>query len=492
MISTKRKLLCVLAVSLFLASAGYDTTEGIDDLILARNIAEGKGLGLSSQEGPIFDPGPDGRYYLAHEIGNPIFMLPAAVIGRMLPATPTLQQIPRFLAVLNSVALITLVSVVLFDLWQERFGLNQGIALEASVALCFGTMLFPYSKTGTDLVLVSALLVLALSVPLSASARSPERGALILGALLALAFITRPTAALFAPGIFVFFLREMWDHHKSVANLVRYGALIAMPVLLGTVWQGWYNHLRTGDALLPPMMLDRYAHANRFEVGDPTAALVGLLVSPGKSVFLFSPVLIFGILGIRTMYKRFPRELLTIVAVIIPYFIFHLFVRNWPGHSGWGPRFLLPLIAPAFIPAAFWLSEASPRGRRAFKTIALIGLAVQLAAVWNNPQFRFTVQANEGFPVHTTVWHPTRNPIADGLVNIVHNIERMMGKREWDRIPGASEHVQKAANTINVWWWNTPAKGPVRLILLFLIFGLAVFAKWLWRDLFAEARQLPR
>jgi hypothetical protein len=101
--------------------------------------------------------------------------------------------------------------------------------------------------------------------------------------------------------------------------------------------------------------------------------LAGILVSPGRGLFVYSPVLLFSIIGAITVWRRGPwafRALslgLPLIAVVVgKWFLW------WGGHS-WGPRLLAdttPILCFFLYPLTGLLS------RRPVLKVAFIALAV--------------------------------------------------------------------------------------------------------------------
>lgn len=490
------RLFAALLLAYFLTGAGYDASEGISDYELAQHFARTGEIGLPQAKGPIFDRGPDGRMYLAHEFGNPLAMTPLValgnglnvVVGRYLPKDHE-DRLASFLATVNSQLAVAALVTAAFWILTACLGLPVRTALTACVGLAFGSMLFPYSRLGTDLVLGSALVVLALAAAWS-YARWPRPAlAAAVGGLLAYAFATRMTAALFVPALAAYLAWAVWQREQRLRPVIGVLVLVGAPLALALLWQGWYNHVRTGNFLQPPMLNPRYAMHNTMSGSSPLDALAGILVSPGKSLFLFSPVLLVGLPGWRRFYVRHRAECLCLAGVILPYFLFHVLWKHWSGDWAWGPRLFLPLVGLLFLPAAFWLHQNSMRARRVWATLLLLGVLVQGAAVWNNWQFRFgMVYARSGPSLQPMIWDPAHSQVLDCAVNVGRNLQRMAGTRAWDRIPGSSPLHTQAANTINVWWANVPVRGIARGALFLFIALLFLADLMLWRGLLRVSR----
>jgi hypothetical protein len=117
--------------------------------------------------------------------------------------------------------------------------------------------------------------------------------------------------------------------------------------------------------------------------GDLLEGLDGLLLSTGKSLFLYSPPLLLALPALRQWWKtrRADFFLLTTLAAVV---ILPVAGRErWDGDPAWGPRLLVPLVPLLVWPAAEWL-KLRRLGNWGRATVALLvagGLAVQLLGV---------------------------------------------------------------------------------------------------------------
>src|SRR5262249_8951467 len=96
-------------------------------------------------------------------------------------------------------------------------------------------------------------------------------------------------------------------------------------------------------------------------------SVVGYQISPGRSLWLYSPILLLAVVGALRLLKAGHWPL-----VIGPSLLILLFsvsygatqTANWWGGIGWGPRYLVPLIPVLMLwifPALEWLAEGSRR-----------------------------------------------------------------------------------------------------------------------------------
>lgn len=104
------------------------------------------------------------------------------------------------------------------------------------------------------------------------------------------------------------------------------------------------------------------------------AGLFGLLLSPGRGLLLYAPVVLAGVLGLRVA----PRAAVWLCAGVP---LLHLIVVarwwSWEGGTAWGPRHLLPVLPLLAAPAALVAAGAV---RAAFVAGALVNLPGVLIA----------------------------------------------------------------------------------------------------------------
>lgn len=157
---------------------------------------------------------------------------------------------------------------------------------------------------------------------------------------------------------------------------------LVLPVLAVGVWLLAYNALRFGSPL-----------ESRYDGGGFTTpffeGLRGLLVSPGKSFFLFNLILLLALPGFVLLWKRDRAAAVLLGLLSISRPLFYASWHAWEGGIAWGPRFLLPMSATLAIPAAMTLrslpsirSLAGVASRLAVAVLVVASSVVVVASVW--------------------------------------------------------------------------------------------------------------
>jgi hypothetical protein len=149
-----------------------------------------------------------------------------------------------------------------------------------------------------------------------------------------------------------------------------------IPIGLALGWTFFYDSLRYGSPF-------RVGYSGAYDArGFSTPLRHGvalLLFSPGKSFFVYSPILIAAIPGMVLLVRR--RLPLAVVIGVMFALRVAFYARWWTpeGGNSWGPRFLLPLCAVLAIPvgeAIDHVHDLHGRARRA----ALVGFGVLVGA----------------------------------------------------------------------------------------------------------------
>src|SRR5262245_6248845 len=171
--------------------------------------------------------------------------------------------------------------------------------------------------------------------------------------------------------------RGAGDERESIIRYACFSFALGVAVVLALL----YNDLRFGSWYENGRF--RFLQSHRQHppfLGHPIAGVLTLVVSPGKSVFLYCPPLILGLLGIAHLYRRRPQLALTVVVASTILVLFISCISFVGGDWCWGPRYLVPLL-PLWALAFPFLSERIRAGRPLMVAIIGAGVIVQAAAV---------------------------------------------------------------------------------------------------------------
>jgi hypothetical protein len=473
-------LLCLFA----LLTSGFDVSEGVEHAEWARSMMQTGELGLTAPMSPNWVKSQNARYYSAHEIGNAVALVPfvwtasnvglwsAGMLGR--PELGALLE--GSLLPLVAALYVALTCLAFYRLSVDVLDARPTTAIVAAAALGTTTILLPYSRMLFDGVLGGMLIAWALVWADRAAARGDWVRAAFAGLALGCALATRQTLAVFAVPVVAML---MCAPSRQRLRLIGAFALAMMPALL---WQAWYNAVRTGTFYVPAVALPQFQ--NLSADGDMVEGFVGLLVSPGKSLFIYSPLLLLSVVGLRSFVQR--RRLLAVglaVAVVV-YMLVHASIRNWSGEWGWGPRYLVPLTLPLALPAVVVLERARRSGGRLLRWAAIVivatGLLVQVIGMTTNWHYRYSwLWQNGRFDIQTLAWSIKSGELVETTRMLIENVARAAGRDVPIRlVDGASAATTAASNTINVWAMTAAREGVPVLLVVLACAALALIASF--------------
>ena len=138
----------------------------------------------------------------------------------------------------------------------------------------------------------------------------------------------------------------------------------------------------------------RWAAGNRLEqvrrnLTQAGEGVLGYLFSPGRSLWVYSPVLLAGFFGWPWLVRqRRLREIAVPLVMLASFVVGYALVRGeeWYGGTGWGPRYLVavtPFLALWLLPVVerMLAPDASRAGRVALVALAIVSVGVQVVAV---------------------------------------------------------------------------------------------------------------
>ena len=151
---------------------------------------------------------------------------------------------------------------------------------------------------------------------------------------------------------------------------------VAVPLAVSVGLTLLVNWLKWGAWVASPQL----AEAATTWGGRPWEALHGFLLSPGMSVFVYSPVLLLVPWMFAPFWRQHRAEALTVVALAVTSLGFYSAYRLWTGlYTCPGPRYLVPVVVVALLPLGPWLDLARARALRvAFFALVALGVGVEL------------------------------------------------------------------------------------------------------------------
>jgi hypothetical protein len=319
----------------------------------------------------------------------PVYLLP--VFGGLPAQSPWIHDLEKL-----SATLITALSVVLV-LFTLRRLTNEKIAWYIAIVYAFATSSFSSSSQALWQHGPSQLF-LTLTIYWLVKGLDEPRFSAYAGLALGSAVICRPSNAFMAIPIAAYVLLK---HRAQFRGF----CLASIPPLLGFMaYNMRYNGsiISTGFAIGiigPSRLWNLGAHLFRTPLQE---GLAGVLVSPGRGLFIYSPILLLAFMGMVMVWKNSKLVLLQYLS-LAPLLTILLTAKwiTWWGGGSYGPRLLAditPFLCLYLYPPFEW---AQPRPLLKYAIACLVTLSIGLHALrvfsggdWNGHPF--------------VDWHPER------------------------------------------------------------------------------------
>ena len=278
-------------------------------------------------------------------------------------------------AVSLSNAPITAGVVALLVLIARELGFTLRAGLSAGLAAGVATPLWHYAQTFFSEPLAALLWVAFTLAVLVARRRSPLLMLALAGAAIGCLGLTKVALLVLGlPAAGLLLLEGRGRPAGEQAARIGAAALGAGPPL---ALMFAYNQLRFGSPFTTGYGEQVSAWTTPFLEG-----IYGLLLSPGRGLLVFCPLVLLAAAAGPALRRRAPRvhdfAWLTLLTLVLLYARWHM----WEGGWCWGPRFLLPALPLLALGVAAWV-DAPPRPLLARAGAAVAGLSL-LAALNGN------------------------------------------------------------------------------------------------------------
>ncbi len=350
-------------------------------------------------EGDLSITKPDGTsFYIPYPLLQSVAAIPLYLFGEFV-AGDTAPEVREesgrlFATFFNSI--VTALSCVIFFNLCLSLGFKRRTCLILTIIYGVCTIILPYARMFLSEPLTGLLLLCAALFAVSSTRERQLRG--ILAGLFLAVTATNNYVALPIMGMcFLYFLFQSGTIREALSmkalkdirlwGLILFGVAAVAEIL-------WYNHVRFGSYLGSAYQYYKVQPNVVYPGGTAgfsyplIAGLYGFLLSPMRSIFLFSPPL----LGALIMWPRFIRErsrtAIFLLSIALVFLLIYSKWFGWHGGYAWGPRYLVSVTAFMLIPFAY-LIEDFPKLKRLGKVttgaLCIAGLYVQLLPTLIHP-----------------------------------------------------------------------------------------------------------
>lgn len=340
--------------------------------------------------------GKDGKNYLILPDGLSIVAVPFTFLGNLLEKTGSynkykdkmneawkneepvemiyyLNILPSaFFSVATNSLLMALTVLIFFNFcYLLTNSLKKSFIL--SILLGNATILWVYSSSFWTQPIVTFCLFAAFYFLFRFNNEEDIKYLLLAGFFAGYSYISRYASLLSLP-FFIFYL--IGSRRKEKKTILKPLANFSIPLFGILFIQMYWNFYRFGSSF------DLGVYTLPFSRKCFIPYFVGMLFSLSRSIFVFSPPLILGLLGLKKFFKEYKLEFISITAISLGFFAFYSCFGFGISGTGtaWGPRYLVPITPFLLLPVCLFLDEV--KWKKVLTYSALIfGLFIQLTSV---------------------------------------------------------------------------------------------------------------
>ncbi len=400
-----------------------------------------------------------GHYLSAYPVAAALLALPIyvpAALAGVDGSSPVIGELEKLAAAVT----VALSVIVLYR--GARFVASRRMALLVAAAYALGSSSLSVSSQAlwqhgaSQLGLTGALYCLL-------RGRREARWTAAAGLPLAFAVIARPTDALIAAAVVAYVLLE---HPRQLPSCL----LAGVPPIL---FQFWYNVTYFADPFRTQWpLLDASLWSTPFWSG-----LAGLALSPGRGLFMYSPIFLLSVVGGLVSWRRGGDPLLRALGVGagLTFAVYAKWHAWWGGYT-FGPRLLAdlsPVLALCLFPLEPFLSQRRSLGVITAVLLAASILAHAEGALVHDAYWPIYVDVDH-FPER--LWSWTDNPLVNpwrlvlGRAGIV--LARYPTSRNSRELLSATYHLSLPAGA------SVAAGAPLEVSLTIVNDGRAAWLAW--------------
>ncbi|MEK6676970.1 MAG: hypothetical protein AABZ47_15120 [Planctomycetota bacterium] len=393
----------------------------------------------------LFAVGGDGKPYSYYGPAQSVCLLPYVLAGRAVAAVAhqsaaRADQIGQFLASLTLFPAFGAFAIVLVYTLARDGSQDARTALLVAIVYGLATMHWHHSVTTYEESQVAVCVLGSLWAIRRAWNTNQFRFRLLAVAAMGVALTFRVSSvAMTVPLGLVALGYDLFDA-RGAAERIRRATHWLFAVLIGVgpfvALLAAYNQSRFGSVWETGYAIAHWDEPGGVKLFD-TPLLIGLsgmLFSPGKSLFLFNPVLLAAIPGFLGLWRVQRRLAVAIAVPFVGTLLFHSWYTFWAGDLAWGPRYLAS--AMGFCVLALIPLMKQPRLPRAVIVLAAVSVCVQVASIIYSFGLEFFQDRRHGTIPDGYVWRPAESQLYSRFRNIILHA---WGRPSYESIPPIQE-----------------------------------------------------
>ena len=368
--SVTRYLYIIVFLIFVLSAKGYlQVSDTFASVETAESVVQRGRLDIPQNEWSTYTR-PDGQSYSKYGIWLPLYYVPLVALSECahratgFPRREMTGFLISFANIPFAILLLYLFARLLRSLKIGEFATGLLVA-----ALGLGTLCWYYALSDFSEVTQTALLLASIVGVVERTRRGEWFGGMAFGWLV----LVKLVHVALLPAFLIYLVARSG---RSLRERVGAASRFLVPVALALGFVAGLNYWRFGN----PLESGYGREATQFFPSQIWWTIPRLLFSMDKGLFVFSPILLFGLLGWGRFAHRHLAEALLCGALILCTLVLSGAWHSWIGGWSWGPRLLVPTIPLWLLPAAYWLE-----GGRSTIRSSLFILATCVSAISQIP-----------------------------------------------------------------------------------------------------------
>lgn len=270
---------------------------------------------------------------------------------------------------------------ITYSLWFRNLGYTTKASLAWATAGIFCTPSWFYGTSTFDDMLGTTTVVLAVAAAWMCRDRRPLLGAMIAGLLMGWAVNCKPPLGFFVLPVLAAGYRPQF----SLRQQMSFPCIVLSGIALGVLAFKWYDMYKFPPGTTEPFETYVELYGDIW-TWNPLPGLVNQAFSPSSGVIWYAPTILLSYLGWKRWKATWWRFCVATLAAAGLFTLFISFLPFFKGEPAWGPRYLTPVVALAwiFVPAAVQVER-----KRIVTFLFGAGAFVQLLALSMDPQRLF-------------------------------------------------------------------------------------------------------
>lgn len=353
------------SVYIFSIGTPFYSSDGQVMYETARAIALQHTLAIPPSDLPQTIVGHDGRTYSKYDPGLPLLSAPIVFAADELgKATQSNRYALAAIAVqLVPAAAMSVAFAGIFHIASCLYAVPRALLVTFMGGFC--TLAWPYARLYFAEAVLAGCMTLAIALLWD---KISTRSIILSSCAMGLAILTRASAIIYLPA-FAYLIWKNTPHRRQHLGLFGFGPLLAIIALAINNYLRFHSFMTTG-------------YEGESFHWLPIEGIVGLLFSPGKSIFLYSSPLILSLILWPKFRHNNPALAWALMLMAITALIFYGAWWAWHGGWVWGPRFLVPLVPLWCLP----LGMLPPRRNWAslMLVVCVLGVIVQILGTFTD------------------------------------------------------------------------------------------------------------